>query len=75
MAADTFDSVYKGVLRGEYPNEDTFRHHFLVALRNEIEAKCDRQSRKAALVSTLEFLLGRRRSDIRTDIMKGAQLE
>lgn len=37
----------------------------MVALRNEIEAKCDRQSRKAALVSTLEFLLGRRRSDVR----------
>jgi hypothetical protein len=65
VASDSFESVLHDVSRGQYPNEDTFRHHFLVALRNEIDRNCERESRKAALLSTLEFLLGRRRSDIR----------
>jgi len=59
-----FKHVYDNVRRGRYQTHEDLRHDFLNALENEI-AKCPSRARGKVLTAALEYLIGRRKADIR----------
>lgn len=57
--------VYDKVLRGNYPNEASFRQEFLEAIKNEVMQRHGKKARGQILTATLEYLIGKRRADVR----------